>query len=434
MNLLSDSDAYTLMTDPSLIIVNERGQREPIIPYRLGQAPMLRRPDPNSAQRASFPVPSQSMLSQGAQASSAGQAGPSGTPMSIPIPSNGTPISMAQQMKNMNHMRISANGGMRPVGVPVVASMQPPPVPSPQVSPPHTNLGAHHTPVNGTNGAAHPPANIPLPEPNTFLATSNGVQSANQQHQQQATQPQENHVNGQANSIVRPKSQDQPQMNQPTTNGYHVTPNMGTINGYPVAAAMNNNAQYLPHLNNQTSALSMQQVQNLKSVFASPTTQKIDGVQSNGGRPLPASYIHSIPNNANFNLQMGGGTNMNLKLPAARQMQWSGQTPLQRPGSVVNGLEGAVVNGGMPMSSSPNIGHAVPVRTPSANGMGGMRGPGHVLPNGQLNAHSLSPHHQHSPSPMPSIVQSQSPPRLPQTPTMAMVSPSMQHQQAQGGY
>jgi hypothetical protein len=52
---------------------------------------------------------------------------------------------------------------------------------------------------------------------------------------------------------------------------------------------------------------------------------------------------------------------MNLKLPAARQLQWM-SSPMQRPASVVNGIDGQM--NGIHVAS-PNVVYAVPVRSPS---------------------------------------------------------------------
>ena len=112
----------------------------------------------------------------------------------------------------------------------------------------------------------------------------------------------------------------------------------------------------------------MQQVQNLKSAFANmPPGRDLTSMQANGGRSMPASYTHGVPNGANFNMQLGAGVNMNLKLPTTRQMQWAAVgLHMQKPMSVGNGMEGMVINGWI--LPSPNLAHAVPMGTPSANG------------------------------------------------------------------
>jgi enhancer of polycomb-like protein len=222
---------------------------------------------------------------------------------------------------------------------------------------------------------------------------------------------------------ARPKSQNvTPQSHVGLgvpTNGYHLTP-MNNM----TAAALVNSASYQQHNQNSQHAggLSLQQMQNLKTVFANMPAPELAALQA--GRGIPASYMHVAPNVANMNMQIPGA-NMNLKLPTSRQMQWM-NSPMQRPPSIVNGLDGQLNGAAI---ASPNPAHAVPARSPSANGSrAGMRNGVHI--NGQ---HSMSPLMQPSPSPIPNIAQSQSPPRIPMTPNMGMASPSLQQQQPVGG-
>jgi hypothetical protein len=66
----------------------------------------------------------------------------------------------------------------------------------------------------------------------------------------------------------------------------------------------------------------MQQVQNLKSAFANmPRSQDLTLMQANGGHPMLALYTHGVPNSANFNMQLGAGVKMYVKLLTMRQMQ-----------------------------------------------------------------------------------------------------------------
>ncbi len=175
-------------------------------------------------------------------------------------------------------------------------------------------------------------------------------------------------------------------------------------------AALVNSASY-QHSQNQSHAsaggVSQQQLQNLKSIFL-PVTDA-NGIQARG---LSNGYLHVGPNGANLNMQLQPGTA--LKMQPARPMPWM-NSPMQRPASVVNGIDG---QHNAVHVLSPNVGHAVPVRSPSANGARPvMRNGVHV--NGQ---HSMSPHMPHSPSPLPNIAQSQSPPRVPMAPNMGMAS------------
>jgi enhancer of polycomb-like protein len=193
------------------------------------------------------------------------------------------------------------------------------------------------------------------------------------------------------------------------------------MNGYP---PIPNGSSYPRHMNTGPNGLSMQQMQNLKSAFAGvPPGQDLNGVPVNNQR-LPSSWT---PNGGHFNLPVGAGANMNMKLPSAR---WNGSSP-QRPPSALSsmdaGASGAVSGS---MSPSPRLGHSVPMRTPSANG--GLRG----VPVGQLIP-GMSPHGQHSPSMIQAQIHSSSP-RPPQTPNISMASPSSQHLQTvgvgKGGY
>lgn len=362
MSLLVETDHQYLNTNQSLIVQNNDGQPQLVVPYRLGvQAPIVRGPPAN-------------------------RFGTQGVGAAAPLPIiNGAPVSISQQMRMQpTPMRVPSNGAVR-------APMQGVTPTAPQ-SPPSSNPSAPAPEANGVSNG----------KPDTALPTvPNGNAPAASPSQTDGNAQQESLVNGHNNLIARPKSTQEPAVQ---ANGYHNVPN-----GY-TNSAMASNA-YLHHLNGQASStLSAQQVQNLKIAFAAPT-----GQDANGRTVAPF-----LGSNTNFNMQLTSNGNLNLKLPPNRQLQWTAGS-LQRPNSVSNGLDAAVLNGSI--SPTPNMGHTVP-RTPSANGSRpGMR----VMSNGQLGAHSLSPHHQHSPSPIPSIAQSQSPPRPPQTPTMTVASTSMQH-------
>ncbi|KAF7370853.1 Enhancer of polycomb-like protein [Mycena sanguinolenta] len=457
MCLLSENDHQGLTTDTSLLFSSTDGSRDPTkVPgFRLGMQFIMTRRDASGQPRPFPPGGQPPMISQQ----------PNG-PTAPLAPVNGTPIST--QMKKMQPMppaagqhlpRISSNGGMRPPNVPVVASMQSHTSP-PRASPPHPPLQQHSPTPPGSNGQINMP-HLGQSNPEAAgahgLPVANGIVSGHQPSEPtNLLQPPENMSNGvmRANSPVRPKSVNQ---HAPGTNGYQM-PNMnGGMNGY-LPSGLPSNAAYLPP---SSSSLSVQQKQLLQAAFSNPPNQLQDlqGMQPNGGnRQMPGPGGYMLPNGAMFNMALGTGTNINLKLPPARQMNWA--SPM-RPNSAMNGMEGAAMNGGMnggmngamngamngssltgamngplingaigsmngsmngamngSMSPSPNHRHAVPVpvRTPSANGSrNGIRAMNGQM-NGQLNSHSMSPHMQHSPSPMPSISQSQSPPRPPMTP------------------
>jgi len=366
------------------------------VPFRLGvNLPMMRR-DQQGNVRGYVPPPAMPQ----------GVALPHSAPQA-----NGTPIAMQQQLKKMPpptalpQTRISSNGGMR-TQVAAQGSTH-----TPSHSPPNSASLPQPmtTSSNGTSRAAITMPHVEGVKSEMNSADLNGaVQLPQPQpHQADTSQSHDLMVNG--ISSTSPPKQIQHGM---ATNGY--------LSSY--ATALANSGQFSQH-----QGLTPQQMQNLKTAFANiPQGQDLATFQANIARSA-GQYLH-VPNNAsNFNMAQANGANMNLKFPAAArqlQMQWAAGNS-QKAGSVMNGMDGQTLNG----AHSPNPGHAVPVRTPSANGTR----PGMRISNGQLNTHSISPHHQHSPSPMPSVLaQSQSPPRLPLTPTMARASPSLQHQQAAG--
>jgi len=158
-------------------------------------------------------------------------------------------------------------------------------------------------------------------------------------------------------------------------------------------------------------------LQNLKTAFANLPQGEFANLQSQLQR-MP--YMQVLPGATANGLQLNA--NANLKAAAARQM-WV-NSPLQRPTSTGTGME--VVNGVNGVQSSPTPNH-ISVTAPTTNGS---RAAMRIPSNGQM---SMSPMPQHTPSPLPHIAQSQSPPRLPMTPTMGMASPSIQQQQPVGG-
>ena len=401
LKLLGEGEQHSLVTDPSIPVPTPEGRYQTVIPYRLGMMAMLRR-DPGGTVR---PYPPQGVV-----------AAQGHTPIShsIPIPgANGTAAAVQHQVKKMPpptsvpQMRISSNGGMRPV--PAVSALQATSTTQvPAGSPPHAVAVMHHPTPNGAGRAA-----INMPHVDALKSDNhvngglvNGVAATAQPDT--TGQTQEAPANG---SPARPKSQNQVPVN--LTSNYQ----LASIANY--GAALANPAAFAQY--GQHTGLSRDQVQNLKLAFANLSAQDLAAMQSVVNRPLPGSYMH-LQNARNLNVQLNAVGN-NLKLPAAQPMQWTASSPLQRSGSVVNGVDAQTLSSPVSPTSI-----ATPVRTPSANGtrQNGIRTG--VIPNGQM---SLSPHLPHSPSPLPSVL-SQSPPRLPMTPTMGMASPSLQHQQPVG--
>ncbi|KAK0463915.1 enhancer of polycomb-like-domain-containing protein [Desarmillaria tabescens] len=387
IHLLADVD-QNLLTDPSITKYNSDGRKEVVIPFKLGHAnPIVRR------DMGPRPGP-QPMISHAAQQAQAVAAAQHGTAMPMP---NGTPISAQQQVKmssaGLSHLRISSSSMRTGSVIPNGMHSASPPLSSPssalQLSPP----------LSATNGVARAAINMPHLDAvkiESGYSIPNGAaaipQSSPSPHSQEVmSHVQEVNVNGQGNFT---KSQEPFHILHP---GYHINGFQGT--------PLSNHSQYM----NVQTGLSAQQMQNLKSVFAAPGNQDMTAVQINGVRPIPGPYMHVVQPNVNYN----SANISNMKLPAVRQpMQWShgvNGSPMLRPTSIANGLDVTMING----SLSPNLAQATPVRTPSANGtrMG-------------LPRNMLSPHARHgSPSPVPSISLTQSPPRLPSTPTMAAAQP-----------
>ncbi|KAJ7880322.1 enhancer of polycomb-like-domain-containing protein [Mycena olivaceomarginata] len=336
MCLLSENDHQGLTTDTSLLFSSMDGTREPTkVPgFRLGMQFLMTRRDASGAPRP-FPP---GVISQ--------QSSNGTTPPLAPV--NGTPI--ATQMKKMQpmpaagqHLRISSNGGMRPPGVPVVASMQNHTSPS-RASPPHPPPQQHSpTPPNGNNaqinmphlGASNPEAGV------HGLSMPNGIVPSHQpQDPTNLLQPPENGAI-RANSPARPKSVNQ---HVNGTNGYQM-PNMnGSMNGY-LPSGLPNGASYLPQ---SSSSLSVHQKQLIQAAFAGSQPNQVQDMQAamqqpNGPRnPQMPGGGYMLPNGATFNMALGSGTNINLKLPPARQMNWA--SPM-RPNSAMNGMDSAAMNG-----------------------------------------------------------------------------------------
>ncbi|KAF9264627.1 hypothetical protein L218DRAFT_234186 [Marasmius fiardii PR-910] len=411
-NLLNDPDYACLLNDPTIIRIGPDGRKEAILPFKLGQPP---RPYPAH--------PNQPMISQTGQAAA-----------SIPV---------SQQMKmqvqptaNINMlshpMRISAS--RRPTNanmaatVPIATSTSPPrqmPQPThngsgvrPAINMPHVDavgplLKVEGTALMGSNGvtSAAPAPPLPQPQPQQQGNSENMGHQTPQQQQRSGSEIAESNAspqqqeNGHSIANTQPKYHAKPLDQQQLSsypNGMVNGNATAHLNGYPGMSPY-----VIPPSQPQASALSLQQVQNLKSVFAAAATPQ----------PGTQLYMHHVVQAAKANGQLPNG--MKMSSPNGRQqMHWStssgngptvmnGSPPMQRPGSVVNGIP--VVNGVSSIS---------PPRTPS-----GVGHPGNVGINGQQHPHQMSM----SPPPIRSPQQHQSPPpRVPQTPVMSA--------NMQGGY
>ncbi|TFK21706.1 hypothetical protein FA15DRAFT_597418 [Coprinopsis marcescibilis] len=393
MTLFKEVDHTDLATDPTLHLPNANGQQTSVLPYRLGMPPMIRR-DPQGQFRPVGPM----FFGM--------------PPGSLPHPAGmqqvgmaGTPVSMLKKMPPPNaipQMRIS-NGGMRLSNIPMQQ----------QTSPPHPSTipSSSQSSTSTPNAVQSRPAiampHVDLVKPSEPGPLVNGITPSNTQATETATtQSQEATVNG--ITPPRPKSQNQtPVALGVPTNGYHLT----SLN-----PAMPNITSYVQLSAQRTPLAAMQKMQEFKTALANlPPQEQIAALAAQAGnRALAANFLQVNGNGQQQQQQQLPTGNINLKLPAARPMQWAAMgAAVQRPASAMNGV-GEHLNG----IGSPSM---IPVRSPSANGIRpGMR----IGSNGQLQ---MSPHlQQPTASPMPNISQSQSPPRLSMTPTLTMASPPQQ--------
>ena len=400
ISLLHPQDIDNLATDNSLTVVNGEGRMQTIIPYRLGMVPPNIRRDPHMMQRAIGINPIQ--LGNGQM--------PSGTPISTQ-----TQV-MKMQPMSQPQPRISSNGGMRSSATPSISATSQSSQTSPQAVPQPTGQ-----PSNGVNGTNHSPSRSQENETSQGDALTNGtIPNGNTSDGNLVVHPSPIPSSADSHTPPRPQSSPCQNLTMPMQNGFHVAQSHGFTNG------QNGGMQI-----NVQNGLSMQQRQFLKSAFTG--NQQIQSGQDqnqilvNGTRGMQTSYMG--PPASNFNMQLNGG-NVNVKLPPNRQHQWPIIPSLQHQGHV-NGVENAHLNGSI--SPSPVVQHSVPLRTPSANGSrNGVRQVSNHMMGGQI---SISPYLQHSPSPM-SISGQQSTAHLSPpspTPSMSMISPSLQHQQMVGG-
>jgi enhancer of polycomb-like protein len=226
---------------------------------------------------------------------------------------NGIPISVQRQMKKIQpptaaaQLRISSNGGMRPPATPVISSIRT------QSSPPHP---PPLTQPNGINGANQSPSRAPENEVVKVEVVPTLMPNGTLQSQHDANASSLGHsifVSSRLpskTSPVRLKSSQGQHLMVPIQNDYHIA----SMNGF---SALPNGSIY--HPNGQHNGLSVQQMQNLKSVFAN---RDMNTVNLSGSRGLATPYMgQPVLNGALFNMRLGAGANMNLKLPPAQQPQ-----------------------------------------------------------------------------------------------------------------
>ncbi|KAH9839378.1 enhancer of polycomb-like-domain-containing protein [Rhodofomes roseus] len=414
MTLLTEQDLGSLMTDPTLVVTLSDGRQQTITPFRPGSQGLYGRSMPPAPRQLTAPMTPARPI-QSLQSSSSG----------ISISQAGTPVSVATQLKPMApptipHMRISSNGGIRVPGLPAI-NMQAPLASPPAASAMAQTNGNHD--VSGHADVTEQPAKSPA------LQSPRGQQQGSPERQ--ATDA----STAATTSPMRAKAQPPQAITMPTVpNGYHI-PN---VNAY---SATMPNATYM-HANNRSNGLTLQQMQTMKSAYASMSPPPDNSMQANTANVqlrTPGSYLGHVHQNGHPNY---------AQLANARHMQqWAAAAVAQqqRPPSA-NMAENNGADGMPPPAMSPPL-PAMPVRTPSANGMRtpmsrGMAVPGvaHAMGQPQGRASPANPHMARIATPLTpsphllntSLAATQpqgSPTRSPQPP---MASPSMQARQAVG--
>ncbi|KAI0944834.1 hypothetical protein AcW1_001669 [Taiwanofungus camphoratus] len=416
MTLLSDLDHQSLTPDASIPVSTSDGRQQTIVPFRLSTQPMIRREPPSLQRPASSPhttVQSISALHS------------NGSALSLPS-SNGTPVAVATQLKmpppGVAHMRISSNGGMRIPGPPTVSSMHTNINLQSNMSVPHNTSPNSAVQLNGFHDANGQSQDVGEPDSKQNIHSVPNCISQVGDDKPQSDSP--------STSPVRPKAPIQQPVSMPTVpNGHHIA----SVNAHPTTMP---NMSFM-HPNTRPNGLTIQQMQNMKSAFASLSPSPDNSLQAH-------NMIHRIPPSTPWSHVFPNG--YPLHIAAARQVQQWATAQQQRPPSVntaeANGVEGIAT----PVLSPSVTG--TPVRAPSANGTRtplsrGMAVPtvSHSLGQGQgraspVNAHIARLAAPHSPSPhllSPSLVstQPQSSPTRPQ-PSLASPSASMQSRQAVG--
>lgn len=404
MTLLSEKDMSGLMTDSTITYTASDGRQQQIVPIRqmVVTRPAVRHPPPPA-------TPARPMALSHSTSSN-----PS-------ISQAGTSVSMTTQLKHMTapslpHMRIS-NGGMRVPSVPVINVQSSPSAPSAV-----TQTNGNHDVKGHTDGAeqlAKSPAQLHSPHARQQASAV----------QQTADAPATNI------SPMRVKPQPPQAIAMPAvTNGYHIS----TVNAYSAIP----NATYM-HANNRPTALTLQQMQTMKSAYASMSPAPDTSAQANNPNlqlRTPAYLGHVIQNAHPNYAQFANVRHMQWATAAVAQHQHQ-----QQRSPSANTAEVISAESMPPPAMSPPM-PSIPVRTSSATGVRtpmsrNMAVPGAHLGQPPGRASPANPHMATrmvtplTPSPHllnTSLAATQvqgSPTRSPQPP---MASPSLQARQVVG--
>ncbi|KIY52168.1 hypothetical protein FISHEDRAFT_56145 [Fistulina hepatica ATCC 64428] len=378
MTLFGQDDQAHMSVDPHLYYHSASGEVHKTFTYRLGYSSATSVP---MAMSRSQHRPVQAMISQTAQIGSL------------------TPVSVPAQIRKVQP-----------------PSMKPPQLPS-QAAPSAPNSSSIQQPSVSSTLSSH----VNVVNRHTAAVSAEGSVESSHCVVNGDTSTQIPHVPTQAdgavpvvsvNGAVQVASRPQHPAQVVAPNSYQ----MQHLNGYASSAALMS-AQYLQHANSQSSALSSQQVQNLKTAFANATNPSDASVLASS-RGIPYMYV---PSTANFNMIPDG----------KRPVSWPTVTSPQRPASATNGpvvLDGTdgATNSGAPTlgctasktAVQMQAGGATPhMMTHSPHMNGQMMHVNGVVPYGNGQMSHLNGPTAHTPmvsSPVPSL----SPPRPAATPAL----------------
>lgn len=412
------------MTDPRLLLFdNQLNSYNYVIPSRISATPQRR--ESSAYQRPPQPAMISQQPAQSPAVAQVNTSVPHATPVAVQTPVKNIAPPMASQ-----HSRVPSGGPQRP-----------------------SSSASQHSSVNGAAGLSSSPTTtstqIPVKSTHGSAMASGSNTVPNISSVAQASANGQGFLNGTLeNSSLnhngtpsRPLSQNQGMANVPQqilglANGFSVN---GTTNGTANVQANGANVSYSGFPNAVPASYAQMtqaqaQMQRMKAMHMahnsaagpSRTSQQLyaqhmlnaqNGVNGvNGSSNLTANSI-----NANL---MGTAVNMNLKLPAQRQMQWTAN--VVRPQQASHGAD---------VSHSPSLQN---VQMAGLNGILHVNGTnGHLSPprpahspNSMVNAGShqlmMSPH-INSPS-----LSHLTPPRNAQTPIPPSPSPLLQHQHVVG--
>ncbi|KLO14831.1 hypothetical protein SCHPADRAFT_294586 [Schizopora paradoxa] len=365
MHFLQENDNAHIATDPRLFLHDGQSVNV-VMPFKVSPQISPRRESVAHARPPGAPLPSFHPHAGGVPISTAA----SNPPQANPPQTAATPIAVQTPVKKMPpppappvSVRSASNGPQRPPSVVSQSSGT-----GPASSPPAANSQLVPTLPNGNHVTSPTPAAAPMPSNGAVASTSNGVVVpvvGPQASSSNGPTPMEITPANRATSPVRPKSQNQTQVNlqqlgMPTglvangiTNG-----SFAGFNSVPNSYAALTQQQAAAHVLMQQ----QQQASQLKRAYAGqgmPLQQQLSNVNG-AARANQVAYAQ---------LGLGGNVNINnltammpLKLPASRQMQWAAQ----RPQSAANGTD-ALLNQNIQLAAM-NGGNAMAV----ANGMNGL--------------------------------------------------------------